>query len=272
MMRSKRFLYGCFAAITAMSLASVGQAFEKQAQNALVPTSKIVGGYIYNAGDEHIASVDDIVMNSQGEVQYLIVGVGGLAGLGQSQVAIPSKAVKCECTTKDGERECRMTLSMTQEKLNQAPKLEQENRAELMDNNWVTRNRSHFSVDSPLNDKPAGKLISYSNVNDVTVQTGNNDETTNGQLDDLIVDTADHKVKFAIIGIGGALGVGESYVAVPFNALQLTENEDQDYTISTKVTSKQLKSAPKVTSPDYSELESQEFRTMVNKMKNAKKQ
>ncbi len=277
-MRRQRFLYGCVAAMTALSLVSVGQAFEKpaavtqaknanQSQNALVPTSQIVGGYIYNAGDEHIATVNDIVMNSKGEVQYLIVGVGGIVGLGQSQVAVPSKAVKCVCTTEDGERECRMTLSMTQEKLNQAPKLEQENHAELMDNNWVTRNRTHFSVNSPTDNKPAGKLIAYSNVNDVTVQTGNNDETTNGQLDDLIVDTTDHKVKFAVIGIGGALGVGESYVAVPFNALKLTENEDQEYTISTNITTQMLKSAPKVTSPDYAELESKDFRMMVEKMK-----
>lgn len=269
-MRKQRFLYGCVAAITALSLASVGQAFEKseaKTQNALVPTSKIVGSYIYNAGDESIASVDDIVMNAKGEVQYLIVGVGGVAGLGQSQVAVPCKAVKCSYTTVDGERECRMTLSMTQEKLNQAPKLEQENHAELMDNNWVARNRSHFSIDSPSNEKSAGKLIAYSNVNDVTVQTGNNDETTNGQLDDFVVDTADHKVKFAVIGIGGALGIGENYVAVPFNALRMTENENQEYTISTNITAQKLKSAPKVTSPDYSELESEDFRAIVDKMK-----
>ena len=269
-MRKQRLLYGCVAAITALSLASVGQAFEKseaKTQNALVPTSKIVGSYIYNAGDESIASVDDIVMNAKGEVQYLIVGVGGVAGLGQSQVAVPCKAVKCSYTTVDGERECRMTLSMTQEKLNQAPKLEQENHAELMDNNWVARNRSHFSIDSPSNEKSAGKLIAYSNVNDVTVQTGNNDETTNGQLDDFVVDTADHKVKFAVIGIGGALGIGENYVAVPFNALRMTENENQEYTISTNITSQKLKSAPKVTSPDYPELESEDFRAIVDKMK-----
>jgi len=239
----------------------------KSAQQ-FIPTSQIVGAGIRDANNEQIATVDDLVMNRQGKVQYVIAGVGGLAGLGESQVAIPVESLQCQCTTEDGERECFMTISMTQEKLSEAPKLEKENHAELFDTAWISQNRSYFSAKSTENApaRRAGSLVLHSNLNDVYLNTPNEEEDQ-GQIDDLVIDTAEHKVKFAIIGLGGTLGVGENYVAVPFEALQLRLNEDNAFEVSTNMTVEQLKAAPKVTSPDYVELQGDEFRNQINNLK-----
>ncbi|MCG6156090.1 PRC-barrel domain-containing protein [Rubinisphaera margarita] len=243
-------------------------AAEGQGAQQYVPTSQIIGAGIRDANNEQIANVDDLVMNRQGKVQYVIAGVGGLAGLGESQVAIPVESLQCQCTTEDGERECYMTISMTQEKLSEAPKLEKENHAELFDTAWISQNRSYFSAKSAENAQArrAGSLVLHSNLNDVYLNTPNEEEDQ-GQIDDLVVDTAEHKVKFAIIGLGGTLGVGENYVAVPFEALQLRLNEDNAFEVSTNMTVEQLKAAPKVTSPDYVELQGDEFRNQIKNLK-----
>src|SRR4026207_1970982 len=49
-----------------------------------------------------------------------------------------------------------------------------------------------------------------------------------GDVNDLLVDK-DGKVSAVIIGVGGFLGAGEKNVAVPFNALKLTNKNGKRY-------------------------------------------
>jgi hypothetical protein len=45
-----------------------------------------------------------------------------------------------------------------------------------------------------------------------------------GTIDDLIV-TPTEKVPFAVLSVGGFLGMGTKYVVVPFNSLQVQDNK-----------------------------------------------
>ena len=56
-------------------------------------------------------------------------------------------------------------------------------------------------------------------VGDAVVNEANE---TVGAIDDLIV-TSNEKVPFAVVSVGGFLGVGTRYVVVPFNALQMND-------------------------------------------------
>jgi len=47
---------------------------------------------------------------------------------------------------------------------------------------------------------------------------------TVGTIDDLIV-TANEKVPFAVLSVGGFLGVGSKYVVVPFSSLQVQDKK-----------------------------------------------
>jgi hypothetical protein len=63
-----------------------------------------------------------------------------------------------------------------------------------------------------------------------------------GDVDDLLV-TKDGKISAAIIGVGGFLGIGEKNVAVPFDALKLTQKNNKWYLVM-NATKDELKSAP----------------------------
>lgn len=78
-----------------------------------------------------------------------------------------------------------------------------------------------------------------SNVMGETVR-GPNDETI-GDINNLVVDR-DGKVMAAVIGVGGFLGIGEKDVAVPFSALQLSNEPDGKITLA--ATKDELKNAP----------------------------
>ncbi len=69
---------------------------------------------------------------------------------------------------------------------------------------------------------------------------GTNDENI-GEINDILVDK-DGGVVAAVIGVGGFLGIGEKDVAVPFKALQISNERDQVITIA--ATKEQLKAAP----------------------------
>lgn len=52
----------------------------------------------------------------------------------------------------------------------------------------------------------------------------NEAKETVGSIDDLIV-TSNERVPFAILSVGGFLGVGTKFVAVPFNAIEVSDKQ-----------------------------------------------
>ena len=69
-----------------------------------------------------------------------------------------------------------------------------------------------------------------------------NQDNKVGDVNDLLVDK-DGKISAAIVGVGGFLGAGEKNVAVPFNALKLTEKNGKRYLVM-DTTKEALNSAP----------------------------
>jgi sporulation protein YlmC with PRC-barrel domain len=63
-----------------------------------------------------------------------------------------------------------------------------------------------------------------------------------GAVEDLLV-AQDGKIDAAIVGVGGFLGAGEKNVAVPFNALKLTEKNGKRYLVM-DTTKEALEKAP----------------------------
>jgi sporulation protein YlmC with PRC-barrel domain len=67
----------------------------------------------------------------------------------------------------------------------------------------------------------------------------NDDNEEIGTIDDIII-SPDHTVSFAIIGVGGFLGIGKHDVAIPMNQLEM----DEDHFILPAATKETLKALP----------------------------
>jgi sporulation protein YlmC with PRC-barrel domain len=57
-------------------------------------SSKVIGLNVYNAKDEKIGDINDLIIGSGGTITHAIVGVGGFLGIGEKNVAIPFASVK----------------------------------------------------------------------------------------------------------------------------------------------------------------------------------
>ncbi|MDP1700247.1 MAG: PRC-barrel domain-containing protein [Aestuariivirga sp.] len=81
--------------------------------------STVIGGNVYSPSDESVGHVNDLVLKPTGEIEAVVVGVGGFIGIGEKDVAIALNRFTLEpspdfATTK-------LVLNATKEELEAAP-------------------------------------------------------------------------------------------------------------------------------------------------------
>jgi sporulation protein YlmC with PRC-barrel domain len=94
-------------------------------------------------------------------------------------------------------------------------------------------------------------LIGASEVKGAKVKNLQNEEI--GYIEDVLLDPDTGDVRFAVLNVGGFLGIGGTKVAVPWNAFQITkEGNKPKYVLD--ATKDRLEKAPKVESKNYERL------------------
>jgi hypothetical protein len=83
--------------------------------------SNWIGKSLYNASDENLGDINDILIGANGEIRAVIVGVGGFLGIGEKDVAVSFSAIEPR-TDADGNVD--LYLNATQEQLEAAPDFE----------------------------------------------------------------------------------------------------------------------------------------------------
>lgn len=56
--------------------------------------SKVVGLNVYNEKNESLGSINDILMDKNGDIKAVVLGVGGFLGVGEHLVAVPFDKIK----------------------------------------------------------------------------------------------------------------------------------------------------------------------------------
>ncbi len=83
-------------------------------------TSKLVGSSVRGPDNQNIGAIGDILLDQKGNVQAVIVGVGGFLGLGEKDVAIPFKNLTV-ARASDGKSIDHVSVTYTKDQLNSAP-------------------------------------------------------------------------------------------------------------------------------------------------------
>ncbi len=87
-----------------------------------ISVEELESAEVYDANDESVAGVSDVLVTEDGEVTNLIVDVGGFLGIGVKPVAIPFEEVTVY-RAEDGD-ELRVQLPMNREQLEEMPEHE----------------------------------------------------------------------------------------------------------------------------------------------------
>ena len=86
------------AATTTTTASSSGQRtagnWMTQEQPGQWRASKLEGLDVYNQNNEKIGDIDELIVDSGGKIQAVVIGVGGFLGIGERNVAIPFDQIR----------------------------------------------------------------------------------------------------------------------------------------------------------------------------------
>lgn len=138
---------------------------------------------------DDIGEVNDLIVNTEGEVQVAIIGVGGFLGIGEKDVAINMDSIKV--LHEEGESGERfLVVNIAPEELESAPGVEREGRRNLAAANPEEGPMSEelaANEDTANNDGMAQNAEGEASDNDLTAQVeaegDNADATANAEVD-----------------------------------------------------------------------------------------
>jgi sporulation protein YlmC with PRC-barrel domain len=109
-----------------------------------------------------------------------------------------------------------------------------------------------FAAQNPKKERGAyPALIAASEIKGTKVKNLQNEDI--GYIEEVLLDPDTGDVRFAVLNVGGFLGIGGTKVAVPWNAFQITkEGNKPKYVLD--ATKDRLEKAPKVAGNHYARL------------------
>ena len=104
-------------AIAPVSIAQVYAASPSAQSADELRTSKLVGSKVYNNANEHIGSIEDIILKPDGTLDSVVLSVGGFLGMGDRYVSVPFSSL----TVSDNNGSMKITTDGTKEALKALP-------------------------------------------------------------------------------------------------------------------------------------------------------
>jgi sporulation protein YlmC with PRC-barrel domain len=83
-------------------------------------SSNLVGASVTGRDNQSIGEIEDVLIEKNGAVKAVVLGVGGFLGMGGKDVAIPFNALTIQRKA-DGKDIDKVSVSLTKEQLQQAP-------------------------------------------------------------------------------------------------------------------------------------------------------
>ncbi len=98
-------------------IASAPAFIDKQSDDQVL-VSNIVGSTVFDTSDNDLGKVNDVVLDKDGKMTAVVIGVGGFLGIGEKNVAVPYDAIT-KTADKDGNP--KLILNASADALNGAP-------------------------------------------------------------------------------------------------------------------------------------------------------
>lgn len=109
-----------FVTLAAATILTVSVANAASMMKSVPVSSKTVSDWykqdVYDPSNHSIGKIDDVLVSESGQINALIIGVGGFLGVGEKDVAVPFSAVRR--TIKD--KKNYLTLNTTKDELKSA--------------------------------------------------------------------------------------------------------------------------------------------------------
>jgi sporulation protein YlmC with PRC-barrel domain len=237
--------------------------------------TELIGETVYasDAADaDVVGEISDLVVAENGEIEGVVIDVGGFLGVGQRSVAIDFQQLTWIAVPDNAEPQARLVLPATAEQLENAPEFDvsvlqtepgerlfgadpagtamaPETAAPAADQGQVATLPGHTFTDVDIS------TVSADNLLGTTVYSV--DDENVGSVADVLI-SEDGMIDAVVLDIGGFLGMGTKPVAIAFEDLLLRRDENNTLYVYTGFSRAQLEGAP-----DYDESRYLEDREMM---------
>ncbi|MCV9963012.1 PRC-barrel domain-containing protein [Pararhizobium sp. BT-229] len=98
---------------------AAGSGYLTEQAEGQIAASTYIGQSVYNAADESIGEINDVIFTQDGSVEAAVIGVGGFLGIGEKNVAVPLDTISvAEVPNSD---DLKLTTQETADTLKAAP-------------------------------------------------------------------------------------------------------------------------------------------------------
>jgi sporulation protein YlmC with PRC-barrel domain len=204
---------------------------------------RLIGSRVHNLQDEEIGAVSDLLIDRDGRLAGVVVGGGGVLGVGQRDVALRWDAIEM-ATADDGEPQVRVDVE--RDVLERSPEVEYrddtagvwgERRGE-----WTAeRERARVTGAAVVIERQEQDHYSIERLLGSTIRTVDGEEI--GEVSEVLLDH-DGRIAGVVVGVGGFLGIGEHDVALRWDAIELTTDDDGEPIAQVDIERDALERAP----------------------------
>ncbi|UWQ96306.1 PRC-barrel domain-containing protein [Rhodobacteraceae bacterium M385] len=224
-------------------------------------TENETGPFVVDDGEQEwddIGEINEIILTRDGDVQSVIVGVGGFLGIGERDVAVNMDQIQFVSDGEDSD-DYFLVVNAAAADVEQAPEYERTSMAmggdeEMHSDMDMDADADMTPMDDaerPLMAQPTIERDGYETVerDDLTAEDltgarvyGSGDEDV-GEVSELLLND-DGTLDRAVLDIGGFLGLGEHSIAVTFDELQIVRGEGGDVRVYIDSTQDALEAQP----------------------------
>lgn len=224
-------------------------------------TENETGPFVIEDGEQEwddIGEINEIILTRDGEVQSVIVGVGGFLGIGERDVAVNMDQIQFVSDGEDSD-DYFLVVNAAAADVEQAPEYERTSMAMGGDEEMDTEmDMDADAAMTPMDDpdrprmaQPAIERDGYETVerDELTAEDltgarvyGSGDEDV-GEVSELLLND-DGTLDRAVLDIGGFMGLGEHSIALTFDELQIVRGEGGDVRVYVDSTQDALEAQP----------------------------
>ena len=195
----------------------------RMSNTAVIEPMAYQGKEVITSNGDSVGTIDKLVTSNRDHSVFAVVGVGGFLGIAEKDVAIPIYQLQSQ-----GDKWL-LSSSITEDSLKEG----------------MTYAKSEFSAY-----EPNAAAIEPRDYTGKEIITSKGDSV--GKIDKLVTSNRDHTV-YAVVGVGGMLGLGEKDIAIPINQLQ---SRGDKWLLNSSVTKDSLKQEMKYEKSEFSAFES----------------
>jgi sporulation protein YlmC with PRC-barrel domain len=202
------------------------------AQDVPAPLQKmqtLIGHDVEDQNGKDTGHINDMVIDAAtGDIAYVVLALGGVAGVGEKLFAIPWHILQ-QPVNADALR-----LKLTTEQLKNAPSFNADNWPDMEERHWTDAVHAYYG-----NPPVLGKHLP-----DQTAQEGRVEHVPHrflratyvvrstvisprgqrlGEIKEVVMDASTGQLSYVVLAFGGVIGLGEKLFAIPWPDLQQSE-------------------------------------------------